>query len=101
MYTVWDCINQIVFFYSCFCRSLVLILHVFRVCRVYLRSIFFTLVLILRIPAYLWIKEDRFFSDRFFFGRSFYVQIGVLQFVLRVRFYAKMNVTNLYVINLY
>jgi hypothetical protein len=36
-----------------------------------------------------------------FFWRSFYVRIGVLQFVLRVQFYAKLNVTNLYVTNLY
>jgi hypothetical protein len=62
--------------------------------------IFFSLVLILRIPVYLGIKGDDIFSDDFF-RRSFYVQIGVLQFVSRVRFNAKLNVTNLYVMNLY
>ncbi len=36
-----------------------------------------------------------------FFRRSFYIQIGILQFVLRVRFYAKLNVMNLYVTNVY
>ncbi len=40
-----------------------MILHVFRICRVYTGSIFFSLVLILRIPAYLVIKGDQFFSD--------------------------------------
>jgi hypothetical protein len=52
--------------------SLVLILCVFRVRRVYRGSFFFFLVLILRIPAYLGIKGDHFFSDfRFFFGANF------------------------------
>ncbi len=46
---------------------------------------FFSLVLILRIPAYLGIKGDWFFSDDFIFW-SFYIQIGVLQFVSRVWF---------------
>ncbi len=69
---------------------------------VYRGSIFFFLVLILCIPAYLGIKGEHFFTDfRFFFWLSFYVQIGVLQFVSRVRFYAKVNITNLYVTNLY
>jgi hypothetical protein len=71
--------------------SLVLILRVFRVPRVYRGSIFFSLVLILHIPAYLGIKGDQFFTDRNFFQRSFYVQIGVLQFVSHVQFYAKLN----------
>ena len=60
------------------------------------------------IPAYLGIKGDRCFSDLRFFWRSFYVQIGVLQYVSRVQFYAKLsdfyaklNVLNLYVTNLY
>ncbi len=48
-------------------RSLVLILRVFCVRRVYRESILFSLVLILRIPAYLGIKGDQFFSDRIFF----------------------------------
>ena len=43
--------------------SLVLILGVFCVRRVYTGSIFFSLVLILRIPAYQGIKGDQFFSD--------------------------------------
>ncbi len=47
--------------------SLVLILRVFRVRRVYRGSMFFSLVLILRIPAYLGIKGGRFFSDLRFF----------------------------------
>ena len=45
-----------------------------------------------------------FFSLKIFFQRSFQVQIGVLQFVSRVQFYAKLsnfyaklNVSNLYV----
>jgi hypothetical protein len=79
----------------------VLILRVFCVRRVYRGSIFFSLVLILHIPVYLGIKGDQFFTDRIFFRRSFYVQIGVLQFVLHVRFFAKLNVSNLYVMNLY
>jgi hypothetical protein len=36
-----------------------------------------------------------------FFWHSFYVQTDVLQFVSRVQFYAKLNVSNLYVTNLY
>ncbi len=66
---------------------------------------FFSLVLILRIPAYLGIKGGQFFSDKNFFRRSFYVQIGVIQFVSCVQiyvrlsnFYAKLNVSNLYVL---
>jgi hypothetical protein len=49
-----------------------------------------------------------FLRLKIFFWRLFYVQIGVLQFVSRVQlyaklsnFYAKLNVTNLYVTNLY
>jgi hypothetical protein len=42
-----------------------------------------------------------FYRRRIFFRCTFYVQIGVLQFVLRVQFYAKLNVSNLYVTNLY
>ncbi len=60
----------------------------------------FSLVLIVHIPAYLGIKGDQFFSDEFFW-RLFYVQIGVLHFVLPIQFYAKLNVPNLYVTNLY
>jgi hypothetical protein len=89
-------------------RSLVLILRVFCVRRVYRGSIFFSLVLILRICAYLGIKGDQFFSDLGFFWRSIYVQIDVLQFVSPVQFYAKsfnfymkLNVSNLYITNLY
>jgi hypothetical protein len=52
-----------------FCVSLVLILRVFRIRRVCRGSIFFSLVLILRIPAYLGIKGDQFFSD---FARFMY-----------------------------
>ncbi len=55
--------------------SLVLILRVFCVRRVYRGSLLFSLVLILHIPAYLGIKGDQFFMD--FFWRSFYVQIDV------------------------
>ncbi len=47
--------------------SLVLILLVFCVCKVYRGSIFFSLALILRICAYLGIKGDWFFSDFRFF----------------------------------
>ncbi len=57
--------------------------------RVYGGSIFFSLVLILRIPAYLGIKGGRFFSD---------LQIGVLH-TKSSDFYAKLNVSNLYVPN--
>ncbi len=106
---MWDCIIQIeYFFYSCFRVAIVLILRIFCVRRVYMGSTFLSLVLILRIPAYLGIKGDQFFFRRDFFWRSFYVQIGVLQFISRVRFYAdlsdfytKLNVSNLYVTNLY
>jgi hypothetical protein len=49
-----------------------------------------------------------FFRLQNFFRCSFYVQIGVLHFVSRVQFYAilsnfyaKLNVSNLYVMNLY
>jgi hypothetical protein len=38
---------------------------------------------------------------RIFFWHSFYVQIGVLQFVSRVQFHAKLNVSNLCVMNLF
>jgi hypothetical protein len=52
--------------------SLVLILRVFRICRFYRGSIFFSLVLILHIPAYLGIKGDQFITDfEFFFGGRF------------------------------
>ncbi len=47
--------------------SLVLILRVFHVRRVYRGSFFFSLVLILRIRAYLGIKGDWSFSDLGFF----------------------------------
>jgi hypothetical protein len=60
-----------------------------------------SLVLILHIPTYLGIKGGWFFSDSSFFWWSFYVQIGVLQFVLCVQFNVKLNVTNSYVTNLY
>ncbi len=52
--------------------SLVLILRVFCVRRVYRGSIFFSLVLILRICAYLGIKGDWFFSDLWFFLALFW-----------------------------
>ncbi len=52
-----------ILFLSCFCVSLVLILHVFHVRRVYRGLFFFSLVLILHIPAYLGIKGDQFFTD--------------------------------------
>jgi hypothetical protein len=38
---------------------------------------------------------------RNFFWHLFYEQIDVLQFVLHVQFYAILNVSNLYVTNLY
>jgi hypothetical protein len=47
--------------------SLVLFLCVFHVHRVYRGPIFFSLVLILRIPAYLGKKGDHFFTDLGFF----------------------------------
>ncbi len=53
-------------------RSLVLILRVFCIHRVYRGSFFFSFVLILRICTYLGIKGDNFFSDLgFFFGARF------------------------------
>jgi hypothetical protein len=52
--------------------SLVLILRDFLVRRVYRGLIFFSLELILHIPAYLGIKGDQFFSDLYiFFGARF------------------------------
>ncbi len=60
--------------------------------------LFFSLVLILSILAYLGIKGDLFFCRlKDFFWRLFYVQIGVLQFVSQDRFYAKSNTMNLYI----
>ncbi len=46
-------------------------------------------------------KGGPIFYKQDFFRHSFYVQCGVLQFVSRVQFYAKLNVSNLYVTNLY
>ncbi len=46
-------------------------------------------------------KGGPIFYSQEFVWRLFYAQIGVLQFVLRVQFYAKLNVMNLYVTNLY
>jgi hypothetical protein len=62
--------------------------------------------------TYLHVPGDKggsiFFRLRIFFRHSFYVQIDVLQFVSPVQFYAKssnfyakLNVSNLYVTNLY
>ncbi len=48
-----------------------MILCVFCIRRVYMGSIFFSLVLILRIPMYPGIKGDQFFSDLMFFGAHF------------------------------
>jgi hypothetical protein len=42
-----------------------------------------------------------FFRIKNFIRRLFYVQIGVLQFVLGVQFYSKLNVMNFYVTKLY
>jgi hypothetical protein len=55
---------------------------------------------------YLGFKGDQFFSDlRNLFWRSFYVQIGLLQFVVYcstgVRIYAKLYAKNVYATNLY
>jgi hypothetical protein len=55
--------------------SLVLILRVFHIRRVYRGSICFSLVLILHIPAYLGIKGDQFFTDRDFFGARFLYEL--------------------------
>jgi hypothetical protein len=44
-------------------------------------SIYFSLVLILCIPVYLGIKGDLFYHTDFFW-RSFYVQLGVLNFFI-------------------
>ncbi len=73
--------------------SPVLILCVYCVFRVYRGSIFFSLVLILRIPAYLGIKGIDFFQKRFFW-RSFYIQIGVLKSVSPVQFYGPIFMQN-------
>ncbi len=88
--------------------SLVLILHVFRVRRVYRGSIFFSLVLILCIPVYLGIKVDQFFSDLSIFFVLILSTNWCSTIVSRVQFYAKsynfyakLNVLNLYVTNLY
>jgi hypothetical protein len=52
--------------------------------------IFFLLSTDLHIPTYLGIKGDQFFFRlENLFRRLFYIQIGVLQFVSRVQFYAK------------
>ncbi len=65
---MWDPIIQIEYFLVMFCVSLVLILRVFGVRRVYRGLIFLSVVLILHIPAYLGIKGDHFFTDRNFFS---------------------------------
>jgi hypothetical protein len=82
--------------------SLVLILCVFHVRRVYRGSIFF---LLSTDSTYSRVPRDKggpiFYRLKNFFWHSFYVQIGVLQFELRVRFYAKLNVSNLNVTNVY
>jgi hypothetical protein len=86
--------------------SLVLILRVFHIHRVYRGFIFFSLVLILCIPPYLGIKGDQFVFRLKIFFALIYVQIGVLQFVSRVGFYAKSSnfyaksIVILYVTNL-
>jgi hypothetical protein len=88
--------------------SLVLILRVFHVRRVY-RGLF---IFLSTDSTYSRVPGDKrgsiFFRLKNFFRRSFYVQIDVLQFVSPVRFYAKssnfyakLNVSNLYVTNLY
>ncbi len=55
--------------------------------------------------TYLRVPGDKggsiFFRLENCFLHSFYIQIGVLQFASPVRFYAKLNVSNLYVTNLY
>ncbi len=82
MYTVWDRIIQIEYFFeSCFCRSLVLILRVFHVHRVYRGSFCFhsTDSTYSRVPGGK--GGPSFFRLRNFLGHSFYVQIGVPQFV--------------------
>jgi hypothetical protein len=86
MYIAWDHINA----------NCILIYSMCFACTPY------SLVLILRIHTYLEIKGAHFFSDlRNYFWQSFYVQIGVLQFVSGVQIYTKSNVTTLYVANLY
>jgi hypothetical protein len=85
MYIAWDHINT-----NC--------ILIFSVC---FACLMFPIVLILRNPAYLGINGDKFFQTQEFFWRSFYVQIGILQFVLRVQINAKLYVTNLYLTNLY
>ncbi len=97
-----------ILFLVMFCVPLVLILRVFCVRIVYRKSIFFSLVLILHICAYLGIKGINFFQTSDFFWCSFYIQIGVLQFVSPIQFYTKssnfytkLNVSKLYVTNLY
>jgi hypothetical protein len=85
--------------------SLVLILCVFRVPRVY-RGSFFSFVLILRIPAYLGIKGGQFFSDlRIFFGARFVYNLVYYNLYhvsdYMPNFYGELNVANLYVTNLY
>jgi hypothetical protein len=78
-----------------------MILPVPHVSGVY-RGLFFSLLstdsMYSRIPGD---QGGPFFSDKDFLWRSLYVQIGVLQFVLPVQFYVKLNVTNLYVTNLH
>ncbi len=75
-----------------------MILPVFRVSGVCREGIIFSLVLILNIPAYLGIKGDQIFQIKKIW-RLFYVQIRVLKFVSHVQFYARLNVSNLYVTN--
>ncbi len=68
MYIVTDRSVQIEYFcFHVWERSLVLILRVFCIRSVYRGLMFFTLVLILRIRAYLVTKGDQFFSNLGFF----------------------------------
>ncbi len=82
-----------------------MILPVFRVRRVYRGSIFFSLVLILRISAYLGIKGDQFFSDLgFFFGACFRYKLVYYNLYHASNFIAKIEcnefVRNKFVSNL-
>jgi hypothetical protein len=84
MYIAWDRIIKIYTFF-----------HVFSMYSVLLSADF----------TYFRAPGDQggpiFFRLRNFIWRLFYEQIGVLQFASRVLFYVKLNVTNLYVTNLY
>ncbi len=108
-YTVWDRIIQIEYFLVMFLRVPSIDSTCFPHTQGLQGIIFFSLVLILRISTYMRIQGDKKLSDlRIFFGACFTFTLvycnlyHVSHFTQKTSdFYAKLNVSNLYVLNLY